>query len=98
MMREVTAADLKNPSGKVRTVFIFLDLPKHIEFRAGELPLMSEGTEIVFNAVIKNPQDPRRQRKIEGPYRVTRRILKYETGRASLLGLTQYLELDVVNS
>ena len=96
-MHEVTAQDLKVSSGKVRTVFIFLDLPKHIEFRAGELPLMSVGTEISFNAVIKDPQDPRRQRNIEGPHRVKRRILKYETGRASLLGLTQYLELSVID-
>jgi hypothetical protein len=78
--------------GNVRTVFVFTDLPVHIEFRAGDLPLLEEKTVLEFDLTIKNPRDPKKTRKIEGPYRVERRILKYETGRESLAGLTQYLE------
>jgi hypothetical protein len=84
--------------GNVRTIFIFTDLPRHIEFRAGELPLLGKGTVVDFNVVIKNPRDSTKSRHVEGPYVVHRAILKYETGRATITGLTQYLEWKPVAS
>lgn len=80
--------------GSVRTVFVFLDLPRHIEFRAGDLPLMEEGLVMEFDLSITSPKDPRRTRKIEGKYRVVRRALKFNGNRPGLKGMTQYLEWD----
>lgn len=84
--------------GNVRTVFVFTDLPVHIEFRAGELPLLVQGTVVEFNVVLKNPRDSTKSRRIEGPYKVHRSVLKYETGRVGMAGLTQYLEWKPVPS
>jgi len=81
--------------GGVRTVFVFLDVPKHVEFRAGDLPLMDVGTQVSFNMTLEDPQDRRRRWKIEGLYRVKKRLLKYENGRPSLSGMTQYIEWDL---
>jgi hypothetical protein len=78
--------------GAVRTVFIFTDLPRHIEFRAGDLPLLAEGTVVEFNVVLKNPRDRTKSRHVEGPHKVQRMVLKFETGRTGLMGLTQYVE------
>ena len=90
--------DVSVGSGNVRTVFIFTDLPIHIEFRAGELPILVTGTIVEFNATLKNPRDPTKSRRIEGPHIVRRSVLKYETGRAGLTGLTQYIEWKTVDS
>ena len=79
-------------SGGIRTVFIFMDLPIHIEFRVGDCPILEKGTVVEFNAILKNPRDSSKSRHIEGPYEVNRSVLKYETGRAGFLGLTQYIE------
>jgi hypothetical protein len=84
--------------GNVRTIFVFTDLPVHLEFRAGELPLLGQGTVVEFSVVLKNPRDSRKSRHIEGPYKVHRAVLKYETGRPGLAGLTQYLEWKPVDS
>lgn len=81
-------------SGNVRTVFVFLDLPVHYEFRAGFLPLIPERTEIVFEAMKLRGSDPSRTRNVEGAYEVARRVLKYGTTRPGLSGLTQYLEMS----
>lgn len=80
--------------GSVRTVFVFLDLPRHVEFRAGDLPLMEEGLEMEFDLSITSPKDPRKTRKIEGKYKVVRRALKFNGNRPGLKGMTQYLEWD----
>jgi hypothetical protein len=85
-------------SGNVRTVFVFTEIPRHIEFRAGDLPILEEGTIVEMKLTIKNPRDPTKVRLVEGPHKVVRSILKYETGRASLGGLTQYLEWKSVDS
>ena len=85
-------------SGNVRTVFVFTDLPRHIEFRAGELPLLAEGTIVEFNIELKNPRDPKKVRRVEGRHKIVRAVLKYETERASASGLTQYLEWKPVDS
>lgn len=94
----MSSTGLLQPSGSVRTIFIFTDLPSHIEFRAGDFPLLASETVVMFNAVLKNPRDPKKSRHIEGPYKVQRAILKYETGRPGMTGLTQYIEWEPAES
>lgn len=84
--------------GNVRTIFVFTNLPVHLEFRAGELPLLGQGTVVEFNVVLKNPRDSTKSRHVEGPYRVVRSVLKYETGRVGMAGLSQFLEWQPVDS
>jgi len=85
-------------SGNVRTVFVFLDLPVHCEFRAITMPLMPEGTVIEFDDMkVRGPEGrPGREWTVSGPYRVARRKCVYSSGRPSLSGLTQYLEMRQV--
>lgn len=77
----------------MRTVFIFVDLPIHVEFRAADSPLLEEGAVIEFDLVLTDPKNSKRTRKVEGPYEVKTRKLKYSTDRPGFIGLTQYLEL-----
>lgn len=78
----------------MRTVIVFLDLPVHYEFRAGSMPLLPEGTEIVFEAMtLRNPKDRTKTRTVDGAYSVERRVLRFGSSRPGLAGLTQYLEM-----
>jgi hypothetical protein len=80
-------------SGGVRTVIVFLDLPVHFEFRAGSMPLLPEGTEIVFDPMeLKSAKHPGKTRTVSGSYLVERRVLRYGS-RPGLSGLTQFLEM-----
>lgn len=97
-MTEGLSSKIRSGSGNTRTVFVFLDLPIHLEHRAGELPLLAEGTIVEFDLEIKNPRDPAKKRHIQGPHEVVRSILKYATGRPGLPGLTQYVEWKAVES
>lgn len=85
-------------SGVVRTVFVFLDLPVHLEFRALQMPLVPEGLVIEFDDMkIRDPAGrPGREWTIQGPHRVARRKCVYSSRRPSLSGLTQYLEMRQV--
>lgn len=78
----------------VRTVFIFRDLPVHMEFRAGQLPILPLGTVLEFDLVLKDPKDKRRSRHITGPYGVASRKLAYSATRPEVSGITQYLEFE----
>jgi len=78
--------------GKIRTVFVFLDLPRHVEYRVGDMPLLPEGTVVEFDTCLRSLNDAKKVRKVSGPYSVSRRVLKYSTSRVGLMGLTQYLE------
>ncbi len=83
--------------GSIRTFFVFLDLPVHVEFRAPDFPLMEELTVFEIRARLENPNDPRKVRVIEGDlYTVKARKLVYSTLDKSRMGLTQYLELAPV--
>lgn len=82
-------------SGLVRTFLVFMDLPVHYEYRAGEWPLLSENTVIEFDTVLRSPENPKLERRIGGSYRV-KPILRYSTVRPGRNGLTQYLELRPV--
>lgn len=77
--------------GSVRTFFVFLDLPKHIEYRAQSMPLLPEGTVLRLDrTVLRDPSDRRKVRVVEGEHRVMNRRLVYSTTS----GLLQYLELS----
>lgn len=85
-------------SGTVRTVFVFLDLPVHFEFRALQMPLVPEGLVIEFDDMkIRDPAGrPGREWTVQGPHRIVRRKCVYSSRRPSLAGLTQYLEMRQV--
>lgn len=80
----------------VRTYLVFQDLPVHIEYRVGDMPLIPEGTIICFKVNLKHPRDPKRIRKVDGTYKIVRRRLIYSSEKPSAQGLTQYLELDLM--
>ena len=77
--------------GNVRTVFIFLNLVKHIEYKVQEMPLLQEGTILEFDMKIK---DFKKIKEIKGSFIVKNRILRYSTSRPGYTGLTQYLEFE----
>lgn len=73
---------------------MFLDAPKHFEFRADGIPLLREGDVVDFDLRVKEP-DVRKPREVKGPYRVKRRFLKFSSGdRPSRAGFSQYLEVE----
>lgn len=79
---------------KVRTFFVFLDVPRHVEYRVDDMPLLPEGTIVEFSLNVKNPRDPTKSRDINGPYKVIRRKLKYLSDSPGRRGLSQYLEWE----
>jgi|688.fasta_scaffold1927774_1 hypothetical protein len=93
---EKNSIDLRNfspSSGIFPTYFIFTDLPKHIEFRTENLPILREGMEVDFDLNIKNPRDPKKTKRIEGTHRASRIVLKYGGKRS---GFTQYVEWKII--
>lgn len=80
----------------VRTYIVFQDLPVHVEYRVGDMPIMPEGVQIRFKIDLKHPRDPKRIRKVDGTYEIKRRRLIYSSEKPRDQGLTQYLELDLV--
>lgn len=89
--------DSMTSSGLVRTFFVFMDLPTHVEYRVPDMPVMSEGTQIDVEMDAKYPRDPRKMRSLDGPYVVHRRRLIFTTKRPDAMGLSQYLELKPVH-
>lgn len=83
-------------SGSVRTYLVFQDLPVHVEYRIGDMPLIPEGTVICFKVNLKHPRDPKRIRKIDGSYEIVKRRLVYSLEKPGSQGLSQYLELNLV--
>lgn len=81
-------------SGSFRTFFIFLDLSQHIEFRAGEMPLVPKGTEFELDMSLVNPRKVGSKKiNVQGVYHVARSVLRYSSRKVSALGASQYLEL-----
>lgn len=76
---------------EVRTFLVFRDLPIHVEYRVGNMPIVPEKTEIVFKISLRHPVSHDRVRKVDGTYTVAKRRLIM-----SDKGLTQYLELDLI--
>lgn len=91
--RSVNKLSFTESGGVFPTYFVFLDFPKHIEFRFQDLPLLQEGTKVDFDLTIKNPLDLKKSRKINGTYVINRSILKIGGKRS---GLTQYLEWKLI--
>lgn len=81
-------------SSGVRTFFVFLNLPKHLELRAGNLPLLEPGTVLDMDVTVRDPKGPERAWKVQGPHRVVRRLLRFSQKAGSKSGLSQYLELE----
>lgn len=77
----------------IRTFLVFTDLPVHVEFRVAPMPLLSVGTVLDFDLVLRSPSDPRRFREVSGEYRVSASRLRVSS---RLPGLSQYLELTPV--
>ena len=82
----------------VRTFFIFTDLPQHLEYRAGEMPLIPEWQTITLDLSLRNPRNPTKVRRVQGDYQVSKQILKYSSSDRKRMGLTQYLELSIKDS
>ena len=80
----------------LRTVIVFTDVPKHIEFRVSDWPLLDEGVVIEMDVELKNPKDPSRVRKIQGEYVVEKKRNKHSSKSGSTNGFTQYLEMGPV--
>jgi len=85
-----------NISG-VRTIFVFINVPRHVEINAGYLPLIEEGVEMDFDFSFRSPKHPNLTRDISGTYVVERRVLRWSTSKPSRSGLTQYLEWKLSN-
>ena len=83
---------LEKENQLVRSYFIFTDLPIHVEYAAGLLPLLNEGRVINFELSLKNPKNPKKVREVNGAYLVSKIKLTFAT-RDQKLGLTQYIEL-----
>jgi len=79
------------PSGSepITTFFVFIDLPKHVEFRAPNIPILPEGTVIDFNLTIRSLRDVRKTIPIQGPHILQRSVLTYGGKRP---GLVQFME------
>ena len=78
----------------VRTYLVFHDLPVHIEYRVGDMPLMPEGVLITFKVNLRHPREPKRIRKVDGTYKLIKRRLIFSSEKPDARGLTQYLELE----
>jgi len=85
------------PSGHepVTTFFVFVDLPKHVEFRVPSVPLLPEGTVIDFNLTIRSLKDVRKTIPVQGPHVLQRSVLTYGGKRP---GLVQFLEWKAIKS
>ena len=75
------------------TYFVFLNLSQHVEIRVDDIPLLSEGTEIDFDLMVRSPRSSSATKRVFGIHKVHRRLLKFG-GKNS--GLVQYLEFERV--
>lgn len=84
----------KTESGLIRTYLVFLDLPVHIEYKVGNFPLLNVGRIIEFDLSLRHLKDPKRIKRVQGPYIIECQRLKYVSdGKPSARGLSQYLEI-----
>ena len=85
-----------NQFNSVRTYIIFLDLPKHLELRINDIPLLQTNDVMEFDLNLKDPRNMNKTWKVTGSYFVSKRILKYCSDSSKKSGLTQYLEFKPV--
>lgn len=87
---------MESETGLTRTYLVFKDLPVHVEYRVEDMPVMPEGAQIDFRIDLRHPRYPKRIRKVDGAYSISKRRLIYSFENSRNQGLTQYLELDPV--
>lgn len=87
-----TRLDLNSDPNLIRTIFVFTDVPKHLELRVGNFPLLAEGTLVEFDLSLRNPRNINKTRRISGTYKLTKKILKFSSNTPGKSGLTQYIE------
>ncbi len=73
----------------ITTYFVFLDIPKHIEFRSPITSILPEGIEVAFDLSVVGVPDYHRKTLITGTWKLEKRLLKYG-GKWD--GLRQYCE------
>ena len=81
------------PYGSVKTFYVFTDLPRHVEFRVQDMPVLEVGCVVEFDLMVRNPKDTGKTFPIIGAHVVKRRVLKHG-GKAP--GLVQFLEWEAV--
>jgi hypothetical protein len=78
----------------MRTFLIFLDVPKHVEYQVSDWPVMNMGQQINVKTVLRDPQNLKKSKKIDGIYIIKNVNLNYSLDRTSRSGLSQYIELE----
>lgn len=76
----------------LKTFLVFKDLPVHVEYRAGDCPLLKKGLQVDFQIDLRNPMNPKKIRKVDGTFVIDRVHLVY-SGKE---GWAQYIELSPV--
>ena len=61
----------------VRTFFIFKDIPKHIEYRVGDFPILTVGSFLHIDVLLRFLKDPKKTKRIQGEYMIDNLVLKY---------------------
>lgn len=74
----------------MRTKALFQDLPFHIEYDIGRLPIIPIGFIVEFDLSIKDRNNPDKYHKIDGSWRVKNVKNVYDSGD----GIIQYLEFQ----
>lgn len=72
----------------MRTKAIFRDLPFHLEYEMGSLPIIPIGFVVQFEISIRDKENSNKSHEIDGNYEVVKVKNVYDTGS----GLIQYLE------
>lgn len=85
--------NLPTNTQNVRTFFIFKDIPKHIEYRISDCPILSVGTVLHIDVLLRHLKDPKKTKRVQGEYIIDNAVLKYSSKQGSRHGLSQYLEL-----
>jgi len=75
----------------MKTYWIFLDYPRHLEHRVADLPVMEEGTRIHMDFSLPPISKDNPPWVIRGEYRIFRRVLRHDA-----YGTAQYLEFSPV--
>lgn len=81
--------EFNREGGVFPTFFIFVDLPKHIEYRVQDMPFLKEGMLVDFDFSIKDSKNPKALKIIKGLHVLNKIIYKYGGKRP---GFSQYVE------
>jgi len=84
---------ISKEEGIFPTFFIFMDLPKHLEYRVQNMPLLKEGMIVDFNLNINDLRSFRHPKIIKGNHIINKCVFKYGGKRP---GLVQYVEWKAI--